>query len=228
MMKTARIARAQKMIVALVAVVLAWPMAGTAGIFSAFAREYGSDSLLVTGNYLRPRLLAEWVQRRTGAAILLVDQNGADRVFYISVDAEKPLELEAGSTAEFVKQRNPRRVVILGNDSVVPPRISMVLEDRFPTSTAKIARQDWDLNATAVANLFEYNRLPAVYAKQLEKERNRPAETEPEKESVVTAPEPLPPGSGEWELYVPVAREGEFAPLDPDSLKTAPVIEPID
>ncbi len=127
-----------------------------------FTKEHGADTLIVTGNYVRPRLLSELVQRKTNDPILLVSGNGKDRVFYLSVDRDAPLEIKSGSYVEFIQLLNPRRLVVLGNSDVVPRRVSDVLNDRFPTVT--VTGTNWGVNAEAAANLFKYKNLPNHYA----------------------------------------------------------------
>ena len=127
-----------------------------------FVKEHGADTLIVTGNYVRPRLLSELIQRKTKDPILLISGNGNNRVFYLSVDRDAPLEIKGGSYVEFIQLLNPRRLVVLGNDAVVPARIVDVFKDRFPTMT--ITGTNWGVNAEAAANLFEYKNLPNHYA----------------------------------------------------------------
>lgn len=127
-----------------------------------FVKEHGADTLIVTGNYVRPRLLSELVQRKTKDPILLVSGNGNSRVFYLSVDREQPLEIKNDSYVEFIQLLNPRRLVVLGNSEVVPSRIVDVLKNRFPTVT--VAGTNWGINAEAAANLFKYKNLPNHYA----------------------------------------------------------------
>ncbi|MFW5893644.1 MAG: hypothetical protein ACOCUY_00720 [Verrucomicrobiota bacterium] len=127
-----------------------------------FVKEHGADTLIVTGNYVRPRLLCELIQRKTKEPALLVSGNGNSRVFYLSVDREEPLEIKKESYVEFIQLLNPRRLVVLGNSEVVPSRIVDVLNDRFPTIT--IAGTNWGVNAEAAANLFDYKKLPNHYS----------------------------------------------------------------
>lgn len=127
-----------------------------------FSKEHGAETLIVTGNYVRPRLLSELIQRKTKDPILLVSGNGKDRVFYLSVDRDAPLEIKSGSYVEFIQLLNPRRLVVLGNSDVVPRRVTDLLNDRFPTMT--INGTNWGVNAEAAANLFKYKKLPNYYS----------------------------------------------------------------
>lgn len=128
-----------------------------------FVKKHGADTLIVTGNYVRPRLLAELIQWKTKDPIMLVSGDGRNRVFYVSVDRERPLEIDTNSYVEFIELLNPRRLVVLGNQEVVPRRVSDILQDRFPT--VMVTGTNWGVNAAAAANLFKYNHLTEHYAR---------------------------------------------------------------
>lgn len=150
-------------LVAALAVALPCAAGPFEGFRRLFTKEHGADSLIVTGNYIRPRLLAELVQKRTLDPILIVANGGQSRFFYISPKKERPMEVGAGSYVEFIELLNPRRVVILGNHNVVPRSITDVLQDRFPS--VMITGTNWGVNAAAAANLFEYSQLRKRYSK---------------------------------------------------------------
>lgn len=199
-----------------------------------FARPHGADSLIVTGNYLRPRLLAELIQWKTKDPILLVSGNGSQRVFYVSVSRESPLEIDANSYVEFIELLNPRRVVVLGNSEVVPNRTADILQDRFPT--VMVTGSNWGVNAAAAANLFNYKRLNEHYARYFRSGVSNVGRKAPQARSETPPRSSQPPASlRSGQSWQGNRESGSGAPMRPSREQPpasqpmqAPVIQPID
>lgn len=157
----------------LLAAVFAGPNSAEAGLFTRFRGWLGAVDrpayLLVTGNYIEPRLLAELVQHERQAPILLVDtSHGAANCFFLERSPDV-LPVAVAEYSEFVSLLGPQRIVILGNPPVVPSAMLEALKAEYPTDV--VGTRNWEANAATLSELFEYPELPRHYRELLRQVR---------------------------------------------------------
>lgn len=130
-----------------------------------FSKGDRVEALLVTGNYAQSRLLAELVQYKTKQPIILISprRGGGNDVFFLPSGPEA-MVLEPERYQEFIAFLQPKRVVVLGDDSFVPPRFLELVRDH-PTVVVK--SRDWRKNAETLAEMFDYSKLPEYYVQYL-------------------------------------------------------------
>jgi hypothetical protein len=135
---------------------------GKLDVFGWFGKER-VDTLLITGNFEKSRLLAELAQRRTKQPILLIspEAGGNDQIFFMPDDPEA-MQINRQKVLEFVHFLQPRRVVLLGDRDYLPERYVDMLKDQFPS--VLITGDDWVKNAEAVGRVVKSSRLAAEYA----------------------------------------------------------------
>jgi len=120
------------------------------------------DTLLITGNYSKSRLLGELFQHKTKQPIILVSPTagGATELFFLPSGPEA-MAIEGDKYVEFVDFLQPKRILFLGGDSYTPSAYVDKLRDRYPTIL--VTSNDWQKNAEAVATLIKDRRLPKRY-----------------------------------------------------------------
>lgn len=138
-----------------------------AGIMDYFP-TFGDDSpqvLIVTGNYAKPRLLAELVQMKKKHPILLIspEQNG-DQIFFMPEYPDARL-IPSEKLIDFLAVLSPRQIVILGDQNYVPANYVKTMRNRYPL--VQIAGDDWIKNAKSLADTVDYSKLVDVYRNYL-------------------------------------------------------------
>ncbi|MFA5206281.1 MAG: hypothetical protein WC708_17935 [Lentisphaeria bacterium] len=124
-------------------------------------RTDGADVLVVTGNYGRPRLLAELIQRKTGHSILLVSPIvGGEELFLLPASGEALVEQQAkyNDLLTFLK---PKKIVFLGDSDYLPADYVEKARNLYPVVV--ISGDDWQKNAEAAGTLFHLRSLPGRY-----------------------------------------------------------------
>ena len=142
-------------------------------VFKYWSGKSRVDTLMVTGNYAKSRLLAELVQSKTKQPILLIEPGTRGEEMYFLPAAPEALAVEKAKLVEFVdfllqpqdqqraRKHKQGRVVFIGDADFVPQEFVDTLRDRFPTFI--VASDNWQNNAEALAKLFRYRKLPQHY-----------------------------------------------------------------
>ncbi len=148
-------------------------LAGAVLCFRAEAGWFGFgtrriDTVVVTGNYAKARLLAEMFQRETKQPIVLISPEGPGRqeLYYLPYSgpaAAFPTE----KYAEFMDYLNPRRVIFLGDESYVAASYVDAVRARFPVMV--VNGRDWLQNAKALGVIIRDRGLAKRYASCFDK-----------------------------------------------------------
>lgn len=121
------------------------------------------DTLMVAGNYLKPRLLAELAQQRNGQPILLISptRDGGEELYFLP--AEKAAWQEAAKNfVAYVEYVKPKQVIFIGDSDYMPSEYIEQLRNRLPVVV--IAGDDWNKNAETLANTMKLKGLPERFA----------------------------------------------------------------
>lgn len=134
----------------------------------AFWARKWPETLIVTGNYAKPRLLAEQAQDATDLPVILISQeSGADEVYYMP-EGPEAMKIQNSKYLEFIEVMiRPQRVVVLGNGDYVPEDYVDVLKTRYPTIV--ISGEDWIKNAEQLGKIVGSRWLAGRYRKNLMK-----------------------------------------------------------
>ncbi len=127
-------------------------------------RKNRVDTLLITGNFGRSRVLAELAQDKRKHPILLIspEANGQDELFFMPTRPEaEPLPQD--KFIGFIEFLKPGRVIVLGDANFVPTRYVEQLA-RSNVSTIVINSEDWAKNAEALGRILGYQGLAKLYA----------------------------------------------------------------
>lgn len=135
-------------------------------VFRNWSSKDRIETLIVTGNYGKSRLLAELAQHKGEHPIVLIspEGDGMDELFFLPKGPEA-MAFESAKYVEFVDFLHPKRVVFLGDASYVPASYVDMVRDRYPTVV--LNSEDWTRNAEALAVLIDYKKLPKQYSKYL-------------------------------------------------------------
>ena len=133
------------------------------------------NTLLVTGNYLKPRLLCELAQYRSKQPILLVQSDpdnaeGTARLFYLpGSGSQESEEISATQFTDFLDFLNPKKVVFVGNEDECYP-MDFVYQARSKNfRVLTISGNDWDKTAQLLGECMRISRLARDYRDQLER-----------------------------------------------------------
>jgi hypothetical protein len=126
------------------------------------------ETLLVTGNFAKSRLLAELYQLQTKQPILLISPEGAgrDQLFFLP-SVPEAMTLEPEKYAEWVEYLRPGRIIFLGDTAFVPAAYIDQVRGRFPTVV--LNSRDWLDNAKALGSLIKDKGLAKLYGSYFEK-----------------------------------------------------------
>lgn len=145
-----------------------------AGFFSnldyklhSLSSKHRIDNIIITGNFVKSRLLAELIQRKTKQPILLASPNesGGQEFFYMPY-GEQAYPLTSDDLVEFIDLANPKQVIVLGDERYVPENVIRQVDVR--QNMIKISSPNWAKNAETLADLFQYRKLPTYYLQYLQ------------------------------------------------------------
>lgn len=134
-------------------------------------------TLVITGNYKSPRVMAELIlyESRQPYLLLPTPESKDQRIIY--VQAKGPAyEIPEKSLPQFVQFLNPHRIVILGDDRYVPAKYAQMLDRNIPV--VRIEGNDWNRVAEQTTLLLGLSNLAGDYSRlrdQVDK-RLRPTE----------------------------------------------------
>ena len=100
------------------------------------------DTLVICTNYKSPRLLADTIRALGKQPFLLFPaaETGDQRVFFMPAKAT-PCELRPEEVKDFIKYLNPKRIIVLGNENVVPVKFTRDLYRSTPIF--RVECNDW-------------------------------------------------------------------------------------
>ena len=121
-----------------------------------------ANTLLISGNFLEPRLMAELAQYRTKQPILLIapDASGNNTLFFMPAGT-KPMTESADKFSGILSLINPKRIIILGNADYVPAQFVNIAQKKFPVII--LNNSDWNVNCQSLADLLEQPKIISLY-----------------------------------------------------------------
>jgi len=131
-------------------------------------------TLIVTGNFVKSRMLAELIQFRTNQPILLLPTGNEEGTMYFLGPELQAYELEPANFKDFVAFLQPKKVLFLGDKNYAPPEF---IDELGEVATTWVVNSgDWEQIAFSVEEVMRIRKLTFDYLvllKQLE-ERDRP------------------------------------------------------
>ncbi len=125
-------------------------------------------TLVVIGNFVKPRLLAELARKDAKTPYILLPAPGDSRVFFCPAGKGPALEIREGDLAKFIDFIKPFRIAVVGESRLVP----QTYLGAFAGGKAELLNIDsdnWYANATTLGNLVESKSLPERFKEELAK-----------------------------------------------------------
>ncbi len=122
------------------------------------------QTLVITGNYKSPRLLAELIQYESRQPYLLLPpQDSGDTRIIFCPPKSNSLQIREDKFNDFVRFLNPRRIIVLGNDAYVQPKYIAMLDRTIPV--IRVDSVDWNRSAEELTDLLHLSNLDRSYRK---------------------------------------------------------------
>jgi|GEM_PF-673533 hypothetical protein len=146
-------------------------------------------SIVITSNYIKPRLLADLIQAESRQPYVLLPAEGQkDDIYFCPVNKKQPaFLLNDRNVVRFINFANPERVYVLGGTDYVPRRYLDQLDPRI--QIIMIPVKDWDATASSLSSMMDLPNLSGDFNKL-----NRQVERgfyNPGKYPAATAPQPV-------------------------------------
>jgi len=121
-----------------------------------------ASSLMITGNYVDSRLLAELAQYYSKQPLLVIspDVDGGYQLFFTPA-TKKATAISPDEFIDIIKYINPKRIIVIGNDSYVP--MKFVDQARADYSIISLDSDNWSKNAAALGDLLKIEKLPTLF-----------------------------------------------------------------
>ena len=169
------------------------------------------ETLVITGNYKSPRLLAELIQNESRQPyMLLPDPVRGDGRIYFCPPQSAAMEVKEQYFNDFIRTAGPKRIVILGDERYVPRRYEDMLDKAIPV--VRVSGSNWFRIAQELTFMLNLSHLDRNYrelrTEMIEENPYRPisrpakpkaeaeaapaAETSPAAEAPANAEKPAP------------------------------------
>ena len=182
-------------------------------------------TLVITGNYKAPRLLAELIQDESRQPyILLPDpRDEVQKICFCPPTRNEALEIQEKNLNAFIRTCGPRRIIILGDERYVPRRYEDMLDKVIPV--VRITGANWVRIAEELTFMLNLNHLDRNYKNLREKmfedqpyrpvsrpapkqeEKPEPKPEEKPEQPAETAPAVAPAAEEKAPAAAPVAEE---------------------
>ena len=112
------------------------------------------DTLIVTGNYAEPRLLAEVAQFKTKQPLIIISPEAdGDHIYYMPYKQKEAMELSQAEYTEFIETMlRPKRIVFLGGEEMIPGNYVETVKKNYTSLVLK--GEDWERNAKQLGKVM--------------------------------------------------------------------------
>ena len=120
------------------------------------------ETLVITGNYKSPRLLAELIQNESRQPyMLLPDPSRGDNRIYFCPPKSAAMEVREAYFNDFIRTAGPKRIIILGDERYVPRRYEDMLDKAIPI--VRVTGANWQRIADELTFMLNLNHLDRNY-----------------------------------------------------------------
>jgi hypothetical protein len=124
--------------------------------------EKNVNTLVVIGNYRKPRLLADLIQNETKQPILLIPSNSDGKIFFLPAkDQTMPIEL--GDLTDFIKYLKPGKIMVLGDKRYVPEKYLKAIDSS--QTVISVSNKDWNKVAKTSSRILDLTYLERRFRK---------------------------------------------------------------
>ena len=126
-------------------------------------------TLIITGNYKSPRLLAEIIQDESRQPYILLpdprDEN--QKICFCPPKRNEAMEVQEKNFNAFIRTAGPRRIIILGDERYVPRRYEDMLDKKIPI--IRVTGESWVRIAEELTFLLNLNHVERDFRRLREK-----------------------------------------------------------
>ncbi|MCK5845323.1 MAG: hypothetical protein KAG97_11490, partial [Victivallales bacterium] len=116
--------------------------------------------LIVIGNYIKPRLMADLIQIETKQPILLLPTSTSGKIYFIPAKDET-LQVPYEDLQSFIKYLSPGKIIVLGGKQFVLDKFIKRID---PAQTViKVENEKWEKVAAMVSNILNLTFLERRY-----------------------------------------------------------------
>lgn len=149
---------------ALVVAIVGVIFAGTISGCTLYDPRKDISTVVITGNYQEPRLMADLIQNETKQPYILLPNALDPRIFFVpakNAKANTPIEIAPRDFANFLRTVSPKKILILGDARYVPQQYQDVI-DRGLT-VERVSNNNWIELAKTVQDNMNLNNLASDY-----------------------------------------------------------------
>ena len=129
-------------------------------------------TMIITGNYKNPRLLAELIQDESRQPyILLPDpRDEVQKICFCPPSRKEGMEIQEKNLNAFIRTAGPKRIIILGDERYVPRRYEAMLDGKIPI--VRVTGENWQRIAEELTFMLNLSNLDRNFRKLQEKMYN--------------------------------------------------------
>ena len=120
-------------------------------------------TLIVTGNFAKPRIIAELIQASTRQPILLTPAHGQDGIYFLppEKDGGKAMKIPYNELTNFINFIGAKQIVVLGNSQYVSDKFFDKISDT--QTVCRITSRNWQRTANTLASFLNIPNLSGDY-----------------------------------------------------------------
>ncbi len=124
--------------------------------------EKNVNTLIIVGNYRKPRLLADLIQSETKQPILLIPSDTDGQIYFMPAKDET-MSIELTDLTDFLKYLKPGKIIVLGDKRYVPENFLKAID---PSQTViSVTNKSWDKIAKTTARIMDLTYLDRRFNK---------------------------------------------------------------
>ncbi len=146
-----------------------------AGSWLASGAKRRPETLIVTGNYKSPRLIAELIQTESRQSYLLLPaaETGDSKIIWLPPKGGAGYEMTPETLGSRLKQLSPRRIIILGDERYVSSSYVELFRNEIGNIPfMRIEGKSWELIADELTFMLNLNNLGSNFRKLNPEMRN--------------------------------------------------------
>ena len=125
------------------------------------------ETLIISGNYRQPRIIAELIQNETHQPIIVLPVNDGGKAYFLTGDrSDTTMTIEKKDFSNFVKFSNPDTILVIGGKHYIPEDYLELINPK--QTIVRISNSYWLEVAKKIQNFFNLTYLVRDYKQQIE------------------------------------------------------------
>ncbi len=119
------------------------------------------DTLLITGNYVKSRVLVELIQMELKQPILLLPTGEEGDSFFFLAHNRETFQVKREDYPRFINFLQPKKVMFIGNQDYCPHEYMDIIKEQVPVWS--IPNDNWEMIAFSVGDVLKVKKLGFDY-----------------------------------------------------------------